>query len=324
MSKHHDTGYKKLYSFPKMVEDLLVGFIQGDWIQELDFSTLEKLNNSYVTDEFRERSDDVIWRVKFRDQWLYVYLLLEFQSTIDHSMPVRFLTYIGSLYQDLIASKKIPNPKKLPPVMPIVLYNGDTPWNAALTLQEMLEPVPESLQRFQPQLRYWLIDEGRFSATELETQENLTAAIIRAELAEDHQQFARVAANLNIWLTRPEQNTLRRAIKEWLIHMLHRRLPEIQVNEVQSLTEIESMLARDWSEKWKDQGRMEGEQIGIAKGERIGIAKGESQLLKKLLVKRWGDLPAWVEEKLTMANSAQLEIWGERILDAESLESLFQ
>ncbi len=246
MSNHHDTGYKKLYSFAKMVEDLLVGFVNQDWIRELDFSTLEKLNNSYVTDEFRERSDDVIWRVKFRDQWLYVYLLLEFQSTIDHSMPVRFLTYIGSLYQDLIASKKIPNPKKLPPVMPIVLYNGDTPWNAALTLQEMLEPVPESLQRFQPQLRYWRIDEGRFSATELETQENLTAAIIRAELAEDHQQFARVAANLNIWLTRPEQNTLRRAIKEWLIHMLHRRLPEIQVNEVKSLTEIESMLARDW------------------------------------------------------------------------------
>ena len=60
MRKHHDTGYKKLYSFPKMVEDLLVGFVGQDWIQELDFTTLEKLNNSYVTDEFRERSDDII------------------------------------------------------------------------------------------------------------------------------------------------------------------------------------------------------------------------------------------------------------------------
>jgi len=30
MSQHHDTGYKKLYSFPKMVEDLLVGFVGED------------------------------------------------------------------------------------------------------------------------------------------------------------------------------------------------------------------------------------------------------------------------------------------------------
>ena len=316
MPQYHDTGYKKLYSFPKMVEDLLVGFVGQDWIQELDFTTLEKLNNSYVTDEFRERSDDIIWRVRFRKRWLYVYLLIEFQSAVDHTMPVRLLSYMGALYQDLIASKKIRNPKKLPPVMPIVLYNGEPRWNAALTLAEMIEPIPESLQAFQPQLRYWLIDEGRFSGTELATQQNLTAAIIRAELAEDHQQFARVAANLNIWLKQPEQQDLRRVIKEWLIHMLQRRLPDIKVNEVQSLTEIEAMLARDWSEKWKDQGRVEGEQIGIA--------KGESLLLRKLLLKRWGMLPAWVEQELTTASSEQLEAWGEKILEADSLEAVFE
>ena len=160
----------------------------------------------------------------------------------------------------------------------------------------------------------------RFSGEELETKENLTAAIIRAELAEDPHQFARVAANLNIWLKRPEQNTLRRAIKEWLIRMLKRRLPDIEVNEVQSLTEIEKMLARDWSEKWK----AEGEQIGIAKGEQIGIAKGEGLLLRKLLIKRWGTLPDWVEQKLTHADSEKLEAWGEKLLDAGSLEELFQ
>jgi len=70
MPQHHDTGYKKLYTFPKMVEDLLVGFVHQDWISELDFTTLEKLNNSYVTDEFRERSDDIIWWVRFRKRWL--------------------------------------------------------------------------------------------------------------------------------------------------------------------------------------------------------------------------------------------------------------
>ena len=72
------------------------------------------------------------------------------------------------------------------------------------------------------------------------------------------------------------------------------------------------MLARDWSKKWK------------AEGEQIGIAKGESLLLRKQLVKRWGALPEWVEQKLTQASNEQLETWAENILDAESLEALFE
>ena len=275
MSQYHDHGYKQLYSFPEMVKDLLTGFVDQDWVSQLDFSTLEKLNGSYVTDDMRSRSDDVIWRVKFQDQWLYVYLLLEFQSTVDKFMAVRMLTYVGLLYQDLIKSKQLPENEKLPPVMPIVLYNGNRPWNAAKSISELLQPVPASLQTFQPQQKYWLIDEGRYSATELEKVENLTAAIIRAELADGQEQFAKVAANLNVWLVRPEQDNLRRAIKEWLLSLIKNRMPDIKVDELRNLTEIETMLARDWSEKWITQGKTEGESI----------------LLNKLFTKRFGKLP---------------------------------
>ena len=60
-----------------------MGFIPYDWVHELDFTSLEKLNSNYISDDLQERSDDIVWRVKFRDRWLYLYILLEFQSTID-------------------------------------------------------------------------------------------------------------------------------------------------------------------------------------------------------------------------------------------------
>ena len=66
-----------------MIQDLLKGFVYEEWVAQLDFGSLEKVNGSYVSDNLRDREDDVVWRVKFRDQWLYVYLLLEFQSTVD-------------------------------------------------------------------------------------------------------------------------------------------------------------------------------------------------------------------------------------------------
>ncbi len=50
----------------------------------------------------------MIWRLRWGERWLYVYLLLEFQSSVDRFMAVRLLTYVGLLYQDLVATKEIP------------------------------------------------------------------------------------------------------------------------------------------------------------------------------------------------------------------------
>ena len=85
-----------------MVVALLQGFVHEPWVKKLDFSTLEKVSGSYVSDDLRSREDDVIWRVQYQQRWIYVYLLIEFQSTVDTFMAVRLMSYMGLLYQDLI------------------------------------------------------------------------------------------------------------------------------------------------------------------------------------------------------------------------------
>jgi hypothetical protein len=37
----YDHAYKLLFSHPQMVADLLRGFVQEAWVQQLDFTTLE-------------------------------------------------------------------------------------------------------------------------------------------------------------------------------------------------------------------------------------------------------------------------------------------
>ncbi|MCI5146516.1 MAG: transposase, partial [Candidatus Electrothrix sp. AR3] len=103
----HDNSYKMLFSHARMIEDLLCGFVKEDWVEKLDFSTLEKVSGSHVSDDLRDREDDVIWRVKWGGKWLYVYLLIEFQSTVDTFMSVRIMTYLGLLYQDLIRTGQL-------------------------------------------------------------------------------------------------------------------------------------------------------------------------------------------------------------------------
>ncbi|MCI5120507.1 MAG: transposase, partial [Candidatus Electrothrix sp. AUS4] len=152
----YQNSYKLLFSHARMVEDLLKGFVREEWVEQLDFSTLEKVSESYVSDDIRDREDDIVWRVRWGKDWIYIYLLLEFQSTVDRWMSVRIMTYVGLLYQDLIRTGRLSDRKKLPPVFPIVLYNGKTSWNAATDIRELVEEVPGSLGRYQPSMRYLL------------------------------------------------------------------------------------------------------------------------------------------------------------------------
>ncbi|MCY4508838.1 MAG: Rpn family recombination-promoting nuclease/putative transposase [Acidobacteria bacterium] len=85
----HDAAYKQLFSQPRMVRDLLDGFAARGWIAALNLDTLTALPASYVGHDLRQRHGDLVWRVRFRDdRWLYLVLLLEFQSDVDRSMAV--------------------------------------------------------------------------------------------------------------------------------------------------------------------------------------------------------------------------------------------
>ena len=124
----HDPSYKLLFSHASLVADLIRGFVHEEWVEQLDFSTLQRVTEIGISDDLRERDDDMIWRLRWGNRWIYVYLLLEFQSTVDRFMAVRLLTYIGLLYQNLAAAGEIPPGSALPPVLPTVLYNGEKAW----------------------------------------------------------------------------------------------------------------------------------------------------------------------------------------------------
>ena len=85
-------AYKRLFSRPGMVRDLLRGFAARDWSGTLDFDSLTPLPASYVSRDLRQRHGDLVWRVRFGgERWLYLVLLLEFQSGVDRAMTVRWV-----------------------------------------------------------------------------------------------------------------------------------------------------------------------------------------------------------------------------------------
>ena len=101
---------------------LLTFFVKEGFVEDLDLSSLRRVDTSFVTEDFREKESDIIYTVKFLDQDLYIFLLLEFQSTVDKTMPIRFVRYITELYESYQGTNAS---GKFPAVFPILLYNGD-------------------------------------------------------------------------------------------------------------------------------------------------------------------------------------------------------
>jgi hypothetical protein len=65
-------------------------------------------------------------------------------------------------------------------------------------------------------------------------------------------------------------------------------------------------------------------QAGRQEGEQLGLHSGAVRFLKRLLKKKFGELPQPVEERLNIATEQQLEQWSEAILTAETLEDVFR
>jgi len=313
MSKSHDSSYKFLFSNPELVRDLIVGFIPDAWLHSLDYSTLEKVPGSYISDDFKQREDDIVWRVKVGGEWLYLYLLIEFQNTVDKYMALRMMVYIGLLYQDLIKRGDVLADNRLPPILPIVLYNGNQRWTSVTDVADLIPLVPGLVEQFKPRLKFLLIDENTYSDSHLASLNNLVAAVFRFEHADNPAAMQDLISLLIDWLDdRPD---LRRMFSLWIRATLMRKKNyAILLPQVDDLQETKVMLS-DRLEQWA--------LAYIAEGELKGKQEGEILALQKLLSKRFGAIPADITRLISNAPLELIERWFDLAIDAQQLSDVF-
>ena len=63
---------------------------------------------------------------------------------------------------------------------------------------------------------------------------------------------------------------------------------------------------------------------GRQEGRQEGLQEGELKLVRRLIEKRFGAMPAWAEERLASRSAPELEELSVRLLDAQSLEDLLK
>ena len=333
-SHHHDTGYKELFSHPEFVQQLMEGFAPPEIAGLMDFTTLKKHNGHYITPLFEEKIEDVVWSVEITwegiTQRVFLYILLEFQSSVDRTMPIRLMHYVACFYSDLLKQKTIFPSQGLPPVFPVVLYNGSKPWTAPLDIYAMVQPEPPGfLQAYQPHLRYYLIDEGRYTDEELGLRQTPLSGIFGVENAGESWEMLQNAVDRVVAILKadPDKQRTDKIITRWLKRHLAWLGSEVNLAQLDSLMEDKDMLAENLENLVKKE-RLEGEQYGLQKGRQEGRQEGRlteaRDVLRTQLGLKFGDVPGWVEAQLIHADHDQLQQWMREVLFADHLDTMFK
>ena len=275
----HDEIYKRLFAFPRMVEDLMCGFTAREWAAAIDFSTLRKLPAEYVSDELRKRMGDTVWAMRLRDG-RHVLAMLEFQSRDDPMMALRILVYTGLLYQELVRNDApvLDGGRLLPAVLPVVLYNGTTPWRAARESADLIQPVGSALELYRPSQRYHVLDEHQVAEEDL-PESNLVTAVIRLERLDSPSDLIRVVDLLREWLRGPEDYGLRRAFADWVRRIAERIVPGGETLAAEMTLEDMRMTVVERVSEWPKQWFREGLEQGRAE---------ERALLERMAASRFG------------------------------------
>ena len=289
MEFSHDKGYKYFLSNPHIFLDFIKNFVKEKWAVEIDEKSLEKLDKSYIGPDFSEKEADLVYRAKIKDSEVIFYILLELQSTVDYTMPFRLLVYMVYIWMDIIKQRgeneKGSKEFKLPSIVPLVVYNGGSRWNAAREYREIIEGS-SYFEGYIPNFRYMLVDINCFSEEELIEIGNTIAAVFLLDQKIGGSELLSRLKKLKDIL-KEENEEEYKLFKGWLKYILKERLPKKEALEIERIIEeskeVEDMVLNitQTIDEMFNEAKMKGIEEGIQKGMEEGIQKGIEEGIQK-------------------------------------------
>ena len=322
-----DATYKSILSHAIMVEELMHWLVADRHgmhalVDALDLSTLTRMHEQSVSAAgaaLRRHSNDMVWRVDLRTRgekdtlapggrthrtasppggdgvepetsgpWLYLVVMLEFQSTVDYLMPLRIRNYVDTFHMEQWRGRRFRSTDRLAPVLPIVLYNGASPWTAAARVIDLVTPEAAQAGAEENGARWWadprfagdgyvLLDSLRVRPEDLR-YDNAVALLAGLENPSDETHSGLLAA-LHQRLRAPELRDLKKVMLAWAAWQARRRLGlELEVEDMaeaerlEDYDDVEAYFAARIQAR-KEEHRAEGREEGRVVGQRESMRR---------------------------------------------------
>lgn len=313
-SQPHDALFRHVLGRPENAGSELRSILPSGLVGRIDLDNLIPVPGTFVDKDLTRRHTDLLFRTTVDSHDAYLYVLMEHQRAPDPLMAFRMLTYQTRIWNRHLAEAKRrgQSPTALPPIIPIVIYQGPRDWTAPTDLADLIDVDPSlatELGDLLPHIRYQL--------------DNLTAVDDDALRARPLTTAARITF---VFLKRaPDDPDALRWLPDWLDELKAlasdsrgQPLPEL----LQYLV-VSSNTPRAALHEFATRIGPQAEEVIVTTGQQLiaeGRAEGQTTMLLRLLSIRFGELDDHTRTRVRSATPEQLDTWSTRF--AEGAASL--
>jgi predicted transposase/invertase (TIGR01784 family) len=251
-------------------------------LNELNLDTLRLETGSFVDTDLREKFSDLLFSVDLVGssrkgaRQAYIYFLFEHKSQTDPLTVFQLLSYIVRIWE-----KRLREGLELCPLIPLVVYHGESGWTAARSLAELLE-APDALAEYQVNFRFPLLDLSQLADEEIGGEPILRSTLGLLKYSRSVQLRDRLRAILEGFaLALVQQQIGQEQLQSWLkaigsyIMAVNKSMDSQQYKQT-----LQSVFPTQFEPgSLADRLLIQGREEGLAKGK----VAGRVQMLQELL-----------------------------------------
>jgi predicted transposase/invertase (TIGR01784 family) len=134
--KPHDALFRGTFSQLEHAASELASVLPAELSARIDWASLSLEPGRFVSERLEGRVTDLLYSARLRGGGeVRLLVLFEHQSTEQPRMALRLLDYMVTIWKHLEAELGAAEP--LPPIVPVVLHNGERPWTAPRSLRPL-------------------------------------------------------------------------------------------------------------------------------------------------------------------------------------------
>lgn len=166
------------------------------------------------------------------------------------------------------------------------------------------------------------------SEARLEDSDNPFAMVTLAHLATratraDMESRYEIKKSLVRQLYRRGRNRQQVVDLVWMLDWMMRLPKELEGQWRHDVQILEEEISMPYISSFERAGIEKGLEQGLQQGLQQGRLVGKAQLLKRQLLRRFGEVPVWAADKIDAADESLLESWVDVVFEAESMEAVF-
>jgi len=158
----HEGLFLKVFKDKENTRHFLQQHLPHDLLEHADWDSMYLENASYLDEEMRKHFSDLVFSLRMGEEEFSaakVYLLFEHKSSPESLVGLQVLRYMALQWKEMYDQGQIAG-GRLPPIIPIVIYQGRASWKARASFQDLVEMPSDSFKAFVPDFSFAFFNIG--------------------------------------------------------------------------------------------------------------------------------------------------------------------